>query len=229
MEQEETVEAEKRQQKKIVIPGDLVTDGRKSIGQHVFVENGKVYADALGITYPESSTAYVVPLHGKYLPVRDDLIIGIIAGETFNSYIVDINSIYRSFVSKDDVRYELKRGGVISAIIMSVNEINEAGLEDIRVFYGGEVIEVSPAKVPRIIGKNGSMLKVLMDGSGSNLIVGRNGWVWAKGGNVPLFIEAVELIESESHLSNLTNRIDAFLKEKKGSQIEPKPQIEPKQ
>ncbi len=219
--EEEAVEAEKRQ-KKIVIPGDLVTEERKMIGQHVFVENGKVYADALGITYPESSTAYVVPLHGKYFPVRDDLIVGIISGETFNSYIVDINSIYHSFISKDDVRYELRRGSVISAIIRDVNEINEAGLEDIRVFYGGEVIEVSPAKVPRIIGKNGSMLKVLMDGSDSNLIVGRNGWVWAKGGNVPLFIEAVELIERESHLSNLTNRVAAFLKEKKGAQSEQK-------
>ena len=91
------------------------------------------------------------------------------------------------------------------------------------------MIEVSPAKVPRIIGKNGSMLKVLMDGSGSNLIVGRNGWVWAKGGNVQLFIEAVELIERESHLSNLTNRVAAFLKEKKGAQSEPKPQSEQKQ
>ncbi len=226
--EEEAVEVEKKQ-KKIVIPGDLVTEERKSIGQHVFVENGKVYSDALGITYPDSGAAYVVPLHGRYLPVRDDLIVGIISGETFNSYIVDINSIYRSFVSKDDVRYELKRGGVISAIIRDVNEINEAGLEDIRVFYGGEVIEVSPAKVPRIIGKNGSMLNVLKDGSESNPIVGRNGWVWVKGGNVPLFIEAVELIERESHLSNLTNKVAAFLKEKKGAKIEQKPQSEQKQ
>ncbi len=221
--QKEKTEIEEREeigreqkQKKIVIPGELITDQRKRLGQHTFIENGKVYSDSLGITYPDAGTAYVVPLHGRYIPVRNDLIIGIVSGETFNSYIIDINSIYRSFVSKDAIRYHLKRGSVISAIIKDVNEINEADLVEIRVFYDGEVVEVSPAKVPRVIGRNGSMLKVLKDGTGCSLVVGRNGWVWVKNGDIALCVKAIRLIEKEAHLSNLTNRVDAFLKEKKG-------------
>ncbi|MBN2067719.1 MAG: hypothetical protein JW744_04590 [Candidatus Diapherotrites archaeon] len=211
----EQMEKETRR-KKIVVPGELVTEERKRIGSHVFVDEGKVYADSLGISYPDSSTASVVPLHGKYIPGRNDLIVGIISNETFNSYIVDINSIYHSFISKDSVRHELKRGSIISAIIQNVDEINEADLEDIRVFFGGEVIEVSPVKVPRIIGKNGSMLNVLKDNTGCNLIVGRNGWVWAKDGNLGLLVKAIRLIERESHLSDLTNKVEAFLKDEKG-------------
>ncbi len=206
-------------QKKILIPGDLVTEQRKKLGQHVFVENGKVYADALGITYPGAAAAYVVPLHGKYIPQQGDLVVGIVANETFKGYIVDINSIYYSFVSKESVRHELQRGSIISAIIRDVNEINEAELDDIRVFYGGEVIEVSPVKVPRIIGKNGSMLQVLRSGTGGSLVVGRNGWVWAKGGDISLFVRAVRLIEKESHLSNLTSRVEGFLKREKAEKV----------
>lgn len=200
--------------KKIVVPGELLTEERKKLGQHVFVENGKVYSDALGITYPGSSSAFVVPLHGIYLPQSNDLVVGIVARETFNGYLVDINSIYYSFVSKEAVRDKLERGSVISAIISDVDEINEADLDRIRVFYGGDVIEVSPVKVPRIVGKNGSMLQVLKDGTKSNVVVGRNGWVWTKGGDTQVLVKALRRIEEEAHLSNLTKKIESFLKEK---------------
>jgi exosome complex component RRP4 len=97
-----------------------------------------------------------------------------------------------------------------------VNELNEADVSEPRVFYGGEVFSMSPVKVPRVIGKNGSMLDVLRRGTNCNFIVGRNGRIWAKGGNTKLLFKAIKKIENESHLPNLTNRIAEFLsKEKK--------------
>jgi len=74
---------------------------------------------------------------------------------------------------------------------------------------------VTPVKVPRLIGKNGSMLQVLKDGTGSNILVGRNGRVWVKDGNTRLLKRAIQKIEDESHLSNLTNSVKEFL-EKEG-------------
>jgi len=201
--------------KKIVVPGDIVTEERKKLGQHVFIENGKVYSDALGLTYPDSSVAYVVPLSGSYIPQRDDLIVGIVERETVKGYMVGINSIYSSYLSDDSVRDRLSKGSIVSAKVSEVNEINEASLFDIRVFYGGEIVSVSPPKVPRIIGKNGSMLSVLKEGTGCNLLVGRNGWAWIKGGNVPLLLKAIRLIESEAHLDDLTVKVQEFLKGKK--------------
>jgi len=201
-------------EKKIVVPGELITGERKRLGSHVFVENGKVYSDSLGLVYTDKDVASVVPLHGKYIPRRSDLVIGVIVSETYSGYIVDINSIYRSYVSKEYIRENLSRGAIISAKVRDVNEINEAELEDVRVFYGGELLSTSPVKIPRIIGKNGSMLNELKSGTACSIVVGRNGWIWAKGGNVSLLVEAIELIEREAHLSNLTNKVGEFLRKK---------------
>lgn len=214
MEEAKETKAEHKE-KKIVVPGELLTEERKKLGQHVFVQNGKVYSDALGITYPSSSVAYVVPLSGRYLPQRDDLLVGIVKQETMKGYMVDINSIYPCYLAADKVRDKLSIGSVISAKVDSVNEMNEADLFDVRVFYGGEVIQVTPSKVPRVIGKNGSMLTVLKEGTGCNLLVGRNGWVWVKGGDSKMLSDALRLIESEAHKDNLTVKVEEFLKEKK--------------
>ena len=202
-------------EKKIVVPGELLTEQRKRIGEHVFIDSGKAYADTLGLLQQDDDAVRVIPLQGKYMPKCDDLIVGIVAREQFSGYIIDINSFYYSFLRKNDMRKPLDRGMVISAKITDVDEINEAHLENIRVFYGGEVIDVSPVKVPRIIGKKGSMLQVLKDGTGSSIMAGRNGRVWVNDGNIPLLKKAIRKIEREAHLSNLTVRIQEFIEEEK--------------
>jgi exosome complex component RRP4 len=156
--------------------------------------------------------ASVVPLEGIYIPHYGDLIVGLVSGEKHAGYTVNVNSIYESFISKRDFRERLKEGSVVSAKISSVSETNEADLENIRVFYGGEIIKVSPVKVPRIIGKNSSMLDVIKNGTKTNLMVGRNGLVWMNGGDKQLAVKAIRLIEKEAHLGNLTARVTDFLK-----------------
>ncbi len=206
---------------RVVIPGELLTEERKKLGSHVFVDNGKVYSDSLGLLKEDDSSVKVIPLQGKYMPKRDDLIVGIVSRIEFSGYIIDINSFYYSFLRKKELRKPLDKGMVVSAKISYVDEINEADLENIRVFYGGEVIDVSPVKVPRIIGKKGSMLNVLKNGTGSSIMAGRNGRLWVKGGDIPLLKKAIRKIENEAHLSNLTVRIQDFLeKEKKKSNTE---------
>ena len=199
--------------KRLVIPGELVTEQRKKLGSHVFIREGKIYSDSLGLVNDESDYASVVPLEGKYAPTVGDIIIGIISAEKFSGYDVDINSFYPSYVSKKELREILKPGSVVSAKIVGVDELNEVELSNIRAFFGGEIIDVSSVKVPRLIGRDASMLTALKDGTKSNIIVGRNGRVWAKGGDLDLLRKAIAKIESEAHLDNLTNRITDFLKE----------------
>ncbi len=198
--------------KRLVVPGELVTEERKKLGSHVFVRDGKIYSDSIGLVNDEADYASVVPLEGKYMPQLNDVIIGVIVSERFAGYGVDINSFYPSFASKKELREVLKPGSIISAKIMKVNELNEVDLGNIRLFFGGEIIQVSPVKIPRIIGKEGSMLNVIKDGTGSNIIVGRNGRIWAKGGNIELLRKAVNKIDKEAHLDHLTNRITDFIK-----------------
>ncbi|MFH1224633.1 MAG: exosome complex protein Rrp4 [Candidatus Diapherotrites archaeon] len=197
--------------KRIVVPGELITEQRKRLGQHVYIRDGKIYSDVLGIASEQEDVASVVPLKGKYIPENDDLIVGVVSSEKFSGYVVDINSIYPSFVKRDEFREELKRGSIISAKVAFVNELNEAELTGARVFYSGEVVQAAPVKVPRIIGRNGSMLEVLKKGTGCSLLVGRNGWIWVKGGNQALLAKALDKIDKEAHLENLTNSVAEFL------------------
>ena len=201
--------------RKIVVPGELVTEGRKRIGDHIFLEDGKAYSDTLGLLEQDEESVRVIPLQGKYMPKSGDLIVGIIAKEEFSGYRVDINSFYSSFLRKEGIRKPLKKGDVISAKITEVDEVNEADLDNIRVFYGGEVVDVSPVKVPRVIGRKGSMLEALKNGTGSSIMAGRNGRVWIKDGDIKLLKKAIKKIEHEAHLSNLTIRIQNFLREEK--------------
>lgn len=204
---------------RIVIPGELVSDKKMRLGQHVFVENGKIYSDILGLARVEKGVARVVPLQGKYMPKVGDVVVGVVVGEEYSVYAIDINSFYYSFIPKEDLRIALRKGNIVSAKVSRINEINEVSLSNVRMLYGGEIIPVEPTRVPRIIGRNASMVALLQKGTKCAIIVGMNGWVWAKGSDegIELLKKALEKIEHESHLDNLTLKIQKMLFEKKTS------------
>ena len=182
------------------------------MGEHVYASQGKIFSDTLGLYAEDGSMASVVPLKGRYVPMRDDLIVGIVALDVHAGYLADINSFYYSFVNKKEIRDSLKLGSIISGKIMEVSETHETNLGFVRVFFGGEILLVPPVKVPRMIGKNGSMLEVLRRGTGSNIMIGRNGLVWAKGGDLNLLKIALKKIDDESHKERLTQTMMDFLK-----------------
>ncbi|MDO8647223.1 MAG: hypothetical protein Q7R70_02295 [Candidatus Diapherotrites archaeon] len=197
--------------KKIVVPGEIVSIERKRTGEHVFLQNGRIYSDVLGIVDERPTEVAVVALEGFYIPKSEDVIVGVIASEKATGYMVELNSFTQSFISKKEVREQMKPGYIISARVIDVNELKEAELSQVRVFYGGEIISISPVKIPRVIGKNASMLEVLKRGTNSTILVGRNGWIWAKGGNLPLLIGSIKKIEVEAHLENLTVKLQDFI------------------
>mgnify|MGYP001579731705 CR=1 FL=1 len=206
----------KNMSKEIVVPGELICEEPKQLGVHTFAREGKIFADCLGIKNESEDRVAVVPLRGKYVPVENDVIIGVVTHEKFAGYDIEINSFYPSFISNKDLRDPLKVGNVISAKIVKVNELNEADLGMVRSLNDGEVLTVTPVKVPRIIGKNASMLNAIKNGTGSSIMVGRNGLVWIQGGNATLASEAILRIEEFSHAENLTHDIQSFLAVKTG-------------
>jgi len=203
--------------KKIVVPGELVSSERKRLGSHVFLREGKIYSETLGFVQETDVTASVVPLEGVYMPQVGDVVVGIVSGEKFSVFEVNINSFLPSYVSKKEMREHLQPYSFVSGKIMKVSELNEVDLGYIRVLFGGEVFGISPVKVPRVIGRNGSMLEVLKTGTGCSFFVGRNGKIWVKGGNVELLKKSIKMIESKAHEEELTKTMGDYLeKEKKG-------------
>ena len=66
---------------------------------------------------------------------------------------------------------------------------------------------------PRVIGKEGSMVILIKQATGCNVMVGQNGLIWIDGEPEAEVIaeKAILKINAEAHLSGLTDRIKEFL------------------
>lgn len=192
--------------KKFLVPGDLVSDSELK-GDGLFVENGKTYSSAISLL----NDGKVVQLKGYYIPERGDYVIGLVTEERFSGYTVDLNSPYEGQLSSRDLREEFQIGDVISTKILVVNEVHEAVLSEPRVFKNGELLVVDSVKVPRIIGRNGSMLQIIKDYTKTEIFVGKNGRIYLRNGDVGLASLAILKIVREAHSSGLTDRMTEFL------------------
>ena len=88
----------------------------------------------------------------------------------------------------------------------------------------GVVITIDPPKIPRVIGRDGSMIKMLKDLTKSNIFVTQNGRIWLKGEDIAherLLIESIQKIAMEAHTVGLTDRMQEYvINEKKNRGIE---------
>jgi len=199
---------------RIVVPGEMLFDAPKYI-PGAYVEGGKTYSSMLALFNEEELR--LIPLRGPYIPSIDDAVVGVVSEVKFAGYTVEIKSAYQGFLSTKETRDEFRLGDIILARVKGVDEVNNVQLTEARKLVGGEIVEIAAAKVPRVIGKKGSMLNLIRDATKSEIIVGKNGRVWIKGGNSSLTARAVLKIEEEAHVRGLTDRMGEFLKkESKG-------------
>lgn len=217
--------------RKIVLPGELIEErkGRK-LGKGAYAEEDKVFAKVLGIPRVDENEISVIPLSGVYIPSIGDRIIGVVQAVEISGWTVDINSPYMAFLPLsegveefvDTTRTDISRfydmGDIISCKISKVtkNKTVQVSMRDIgaRKLYGGITIKVTPSKIPRVIGKGGSMINLIKTKTGCEIVAGQNGVVWIKGLNKDKTIEAILTIERESHVVGLTEKIEKMLSEK---------------
>lgn len=219
--------------KKIVIPGDFLSDDVKNANEGTYVEDGKVFAAVYGLASLKNNIK-VVPLSGKYIPKRGDMVVAIVSEVTFSNWITDIRSPYEGLlhisefpkrIENDAMARHINVGESVMALVKDVDPTMkvELTLNDrrLRRIDEGRIIQVAPSKVPRLIGRNGSMITLLKNNTNCNVFVGQNGRIWITGKEKDMdFAEKVILkIENESHVSGLTERITRFLKEEKGENI----------
>ncbi len=211
--------------RRLVIPGDFVGEGRS--GHGTYEHEGKLYSKCVGLAEEKNGVHFVIPLTGAYDPKQGDGVIGKIEDVIFSKWIVDINSPYQAVLSLseavdefiDMTKVELTRyfdyNDLIFAEISSVTKTKNVQLSmknrKCRKLKGGRLIKINPAKVPRVIGRSGSMVEMIKETTGTQIVVGQNGFVWVKGDNEDLAAEAVLLIEQKSHISGLTDYIKDML------------------
>ncbi len=195
--------------KEIVTPGDQVSDKVIKV-ENTYVENGKTYSKVLGLF--DSEKGSLVSLEGSWSPRVADIVVGIVANAKNSVYEIDLNFFGRSLLigSKFD-RHTYKVGDVVECEVKDVEDRKLVILWRPRVLYGGTLLEVRPSKIPRIIGKNNTMVQQIAALTKSTISVGTNGRIWMKGGNIALATTAIRKIEDEAHTTGLTERIKAML------------------
>jgi len=222
----------KIENRNLVLPGDHIAEGDYLLGEGTFREGTGVYSSVLGLLDAKESFVKVIPLKGKYIPKPRDLLIGVVTDIAFSMWSLNINSHYSGVLSVAngceryvDLNSEKLSdiyaiGDVVLAKVDNVSESLVAGLtmkdRGLYKLNDGKLIEISPTKVPRVIGKKGTMIQMLKDMTGCRIVVGQNGRIWISGVNVSLAVEAIRLIEKNAHKQGLTDEIQAFLTERKG-------------
>jgi exosome complex component RRP4 len=207
--------------KDLVIPGQVLSDDEYYSGRGTFKENGKIFSSLMGLVSLRNKKIRVIPLKSKYVPKKGDVVIGKINDVRFSMWDVDINSPYSGILPAFEVfgreKKELNKvydvGDVLFLRVVDVDEIKKAKLglkgRGMGKFKGGIIVDIAPTKVPRLIGKKGSMINMIKDKTNCKIVVGQNGLVWVKGDEdmEQLTRDVIHLIEAEAHTSGLTNKI----------------------
>jgi len=219
--------------RQIVVPGDPIADkNRFTVEGKVYERNGKYYSKVLGVVFVDrdSRKVNVVTLKGKYIPKPGDVVIGKVVEVGLTNWIVDINSPYPAVLPLTEVyskptsiaRNELSKildvGDIIAAKIISFDyardpliTIKESRLGKVKK---GLLVEVSPSKIPRVIGRKGSMISMIKEMLNVDLLVGQNGRIVIIGDDkdrVELAALVIKKIEREAHTSGLTDRVKEFI------------------
>src|SRR5690606_41326028 len=77
-----------------------------------------------------------------------------------------------------------------------------------------EVLKISATRVPRLIGKRGSMIQTIEQATQTRVLIGQNGIVVVTGRTpegIQLAVRAIKMVEEEAHTANLTQRIKVLL------------------
>ena len=76
-------------------------------------------------------------------------------------------------------------------------------------------MEFPSAKIPRLIGKKSSMLDILRNNAGGDIVVGNNGYVWmSEKCNIPLLLNALDIIKAKAHKPGLTDTMTKFFEKR---------------
>lgn len=220
------------QNRELVVPGTLLAQGPFKNGRGTFKEGNRIYSTVVGLVDIRNDFIRVIPLEGPYIPEVGDNVIGKIVDVKFSSWAVDIGAPYQATLRiqdaveekidllKTDLRKIFDIGDIIYAKVKAFNEVNQIDLTTKGMPFsggplrGGQIVKITPSKVPRLIGKGGSMINLIKKMTQTRIIVGQNGWVWVSGRKEELervAIEAIIKVDRESHIQGLTDRVKELL------------------
>jgi exosome complex component RRP4 len=216
--------------RKYVIPGDRIIEGNHRPLFNVLRAGNSLVSTRVGIAEAGREGVKLIPLSGVYIPRTNDIIIGKIMDHSSLSWEVDINACFSAHLpaqdvfgrdfspARDDMSRELAIGDLITARIIAFDRTRDPMItiqdKDLGKIPRGEFIKISATRVPRLIGKRGSMIQTIEQATRTRILIGQNGVIVVTGRNaegMSLAVRAIRMVEEEAHTSNLTQRVKALL------------------
>jgi exosome complex component RRP4 len=213
----------------VVVPGEVLAEGMDYLpGDNTYRDNDKIYSKSLGLVSLPGRVVKVTSLSGPYVLKAGDKIIGRVIDITMSGWRIDTGTAYSAMLNvKDASTRFIKREEDLSRIlaigdhvVVRITKVTSQNLVDVTMkepglhkVSGGRMIIINSQKVPRVIGRQASMITMVKDKTKCDITVGQNGFVSIKGtpeGEL-LAEKAIKLIEEKSHLEGLTEKIQQFL------------------
>lgn len=212
--------------REVVLPGDLLDSGKLKAGAGTYVQEGKIYAAQLGIKSVKANFVNVIPLGGRYIPSPGDTVIGKVVDIGPSNWFIDINSPYQAPLHVNEVPWRvdfgdtarfMNIGDTLLAKVLMVDETKRVQVtmkeQGLRKLQGGQVMDISYSKVPRVIGKGGSMIQMIKTMTNTRIFVGQNGRIWLDGEieSILFAIRAIKMIEDNAQAAHLTEKVREYL------------------
>jgi exosome complex component RRP4 len=224
-----TIDSEAPKERKLVVPGEVIVSGEDYLpGDGTRREGDHVLASRFGLAEEQGRVVKVIQISGAYVPRRNNVIIGRVTEVTYAGWVIDIDYPVQSFltieefpkyINRNEMSQHLAVGDVIAAKIWSIKhrgmDLTMKG-NGLGKLEKGFTFKVIPSRVPRVIGREGSMINLIKDKTRCNITVGQNGWVWVSGPDTESEIrarKAVQFVTEKIHVSGLTEKMEAWFEE----------------
>jgi exosome complex component RRP4 len=150
------------------------------------------------------------------------VVIGEVENITFNGWIINIGTAENAFLSLTEVpRYVNKDGldevmDIGDMVVAKIWGINKRGIDvsiksrGLGKLENGIIIKINSNKVPRVIGKEGSMISLIKNNTNCQITVGQNGLIWIEGNKIEdeiLAKKAIMFVSENSFISGLTEEL----------------------
>lgn len=217
--------------RKIIIPGEVIVEGEDYLPGEGTEKKGKeIVAVKYGLAEESNKLVKVIPLSGVYQPRRGNVVIGKVENITFNGWFIDIGASDNAFLSLTEVPRYVNKNGLDEVldfgdmVVAKIWNINKRGIDLSLKSRGlgkideGLIVKVNSNKVPRIIGKEGSMINLIKDETKCNITVGQNGLIWVKGDKIEdeLYAKkAILFVAANSVVSGLTEEVKKWFEGEK--------------
>ncbi len=187
---------------------------------------GRVYASVLGLLSVRPPLASVIPLSGRYIPKPGDTVLGTVTDVQGTFWLLDIGAPRWAPLHMTGTPWDVEVGEtekylrVGDAVIVQVENLDPTGRigvtmmgEGLGKLEGGTIVTIAPARVPRVVGRGGSMIQTIVKHTGAQVSVGQNGRVWVNGSPeaIARVSAALEMIDAEGPRSGLTERVESLL------------------